>query len=189
MTEAEQHLRWIVSKAPIVFFALDAEGRFTLSEGRSLQKLGLLSGQVVGQSVFHLYSNYPNLIQDVRRALAGEEFSCFTELADAGLCFETHWAPLRAQNGALAGTIGIAVDISERSRTEQARDEAEKLYQSLVEQLSAVTYIAELGLEGPWRFVSPQIKKLLGYSPWEWLADSANWIRPGFTWRADFDSV
>ena len=177
MTEAEQHLRWVVAKAPIVFFALDSEGRFTLSEGRSLQKLGLLSGQVVGQSIFHLYSNYPNLIQDVRRALAGEEFSCFTELADAGLFFETHWAPLRGRNGALAGTIGIAVDISERSRTEQARDEAEKLYQSLVEQLSVVTYIAELGLEGTWRFVSPQIKKLLGYSPWEWLADSTSWIR------------
>jgi len=177
LTEAEQRLRWIVAKAPIVFFALDSEGRFTLSEGRSLQKLGLLSGQVVGQSIFHLYGNYPHLVQDVRRALAGEEFSCFTELADAGLCFETHWAPLRAENGTLAGTIGIAVDISERSKTEQARDEAEKLYQSLVEQLSAVTYIAELGLDGTWRFVSPQIEKLLSYSPWEWLADSTNWIR------------
>lgn len=132
---------------------------------------------MVGQSVFHLYGNYPNLIQDVRRALAGEEFSCFTELADAGLCFETHWAPVRTKDGRLAGTIGIAVDISERSRTEQARDEAEKLYQSLVEQLSAVTYIAELGLEGTWRFVSPQIKRLLGFSPREWLADSRNWIK------------
>ncbi|MCU1272063.1 MAG: hypothetical protein JWN74_3357 [Acidobacteriaceae bacterium] len=177
LTEAERHLRTIVAKAPVVFFALDEEGRFTLSEGRALQKLGLLPGQVVGQSVFHLYSNYPNLIRDVRRALAGEEFSCLTELADVGLCFETHWAPIRTKDGKPAGTIGVAVDISERSKDERARDQAETLYQSLVEQLSAVTYIAELGLEGNWRFVSPQIKKLLGYSPSEWLADSTSWIR------------
>ncbi len=176
LTEAEQHLRWIAAKAPIVFFALDSQGRFTHSEGKSLQKLGVVPGQVVGQSIFHLYGNYPDLLNDVRRALAGEEFSCFTELADAGLSFETHWAPLRVDGG-LAGTVGIAVDISERSETERARDEAERLYQNLVEQLSAVTYIAELGLHGPWHFVSPQIQKLLGYSPWEWLADSTNWIR------------
>jgi len=54
LSETEQRLRTIVTKAPVVFFALDAEGKFTLSEGRALQKLGLLPGQVVGQSVFHL---------------------------------------------------------------------------------------------------------------------------------------
>jgi len=69
------------------------------------------------------------------------------------------------------------VDISERMRNERARQEAEILYRNLVEQLSAVTYIAELGLEGDWRFVSPQVESLLGYTPQEWLSDSANWIR------------
>jgi PAS domain-containing protein len=58
-TEAERHLRTVIAKAPVVFFALDASGIFTLSEGRSLQKLGLQPGQVIGQSVFHLYANYP----------------------------------------------------------------------------------------------------------------------------------
>jgi PAS domain S-box-containing protein len=177
LTDAEQHLRRIIAKAPIVFFALDAEGRFTLSEGQALQKLGFQPGQVVGQSVFHLYGNYPNLILDIQRALAGEEFSSVAELADVGLSFRIHWSPIGGSNGKLLGTTGIAVDISEHSTNERARNHAETLYQSLVEQLSAVTYIAELGLEAEWRFVSPQIEKLLGYSSGEWLADSSNWIR------------
>jgi two-component system, cell cycle sensor histidine kinase and response regulator CckA len=177
LTDAEQHLRRIVAKAPVVFFALDAEGRFTLSEGRALQKFGLQPGQVIGQSIFHLYGNYPQVIRDAQRALAGEEFSCFAELADVGLSFETHWSPILGKDGKPAGTIGVAVDISERSTNERARNEAETLYQNLVEQLSAVTYIAGLGLDAEWRFVSPQIEKLLGYSSWEWLADSTNWIR------------
>ncbi len=176
LSEAEKRLRTIVTKAPVVFFALDANGTFTLSEGRALQKLGLQPGRVVGQSVFQIYGAYPEIIQHVRRALSGEEFSAVDGLPELGLCFEVHWAPIRAEDGSLAGTIGVAVDISERKRNERARHEAETLYRSLVEQLAAVTYIAELGIEGKWLFVSPQIESLLGYSPQEWLSNAANWI-------------
>jgi PAS domain S-box-containing protein len=159
-----------------VFFALDDNGMVTLCEGKALEKLGKQSGQSVGQSIFDLYAKYPETVQHVRRALAGEEFSTVDDLPESGLCFETHWAPIRNADGKLAGTIAVAVDISERARNERAREEAETLYRSLVEQLSAVTYIAELGLEGEWLFVSPQIQSLLGYTPEEWLADSTNWI-------------
>jgi len=177
LSEAEQRLRTIISKAPILLFALDANGTVTLCEGKALQKLGKVPGQSVGLSMFEMYRNYPGLIANVRRALLGQEFSSLDELPELGLCFETHWAPLRAENGTLAGTIAVAVDVSERKRNERARQDAETLYRSLVEQLSAVTYIAELGLEGEWLFVSPQMESLLGYSSAEWLADSANWIR------------
>ena len=177
LSEAEQRLRAIVTKAPVVFFALDANGIFTLSEGRALQKLGLQPGQVVGQSVFQVYRDHPEILEHVRRALNGEEFSSIDESSERGLCFETYWAPIRGTDGNLAGSIGVAVDISERKKNELARTEAETLYRSLVEQLSAVTYIAELGLEGEWLFVSPQIETLLGYAPSEWLADSSNWIQ------------
>jgi two-component system, cell cycle sensor histidine kinase and response regulator CckA len=177
LSEAERRLRAIIAKAPVVFFALDANGIFTLSEGRALEKLGLQPDQVVGQSVFQLYCQYPQILESARRALSGEEFTNTATLPDVDLFFETHWAPIRSPEGKLAGTIGIAVDISDRMRNERRREEAETLYRSLVEQLSAVTYIAELGLEGDWLFVSPQIESLLGYSPQEWLSDSANWIR------------
>ncbi len=177
LSEAEQRLLTVVAKAPVVFFSLDANGVFTLSEGRALEKLGLKPGQVVGQSIFQLYKKYPNILESARRALAGEEFTSSGVLPDVDLFFETHWAPTRTADGKLSGAIGIAVDVSERTKNERARQEAEALYRSLVEQLSAVTYIAELGLEGVWRFVSPQIESLLGYTPEEWLSDSANWIR------------
>src|SRR5205823_8200240 len=85
LSEAEKRLRTIVTKAPVVFFALDANGIFTLSEGRALQKLGLQPGQVVGQSVFQLYSDHPALLNHVRRALSGEEFSDRDELPARGL--------------------------------------------------------------------------------------------------------
>jgi two-component system, cell cycle sensor histidine kinase and response regulator CckA len=177
LTEAERNLRTVISTAPIVLFALDENGTVTLCEGKALQKLGKQPGESVGKSMFQLYEKYPETIDHVRRALKGEEFSSLDDLVDVGVCFEIHWAPIRGVGGKPAGTIAVAVDVSERRRNEQARQDAETLYRSLVEQLSAVTYIAELGLEGEWLFVSPQIESLLGYSPREWLADSANWIR------------
>jgi two-component system, cell cycle sensor histidine kinase and response regulator CckA len=53
---------------------------------------------------------------------------------------------------------------------------AENRYRTLVERLPAITYVAELGACGPWRYVSPQIESMLGFSPGEWLSDPANWI-------------
>jgi PAS domain S-box-containing protein len=176
LTETEQRLRTIVTKAPVVFFALDVNGVFTLSEGFALQKLGLQPGEAVGRSIFEMYRDHPRILQNVRRALRGEEFSTVDELPALRLTFETHWAPLRNAEGELTGTIGVAVDVSERNRNASEREQAQVLYRSLVEQLAAVTYIAELGLEGQWLFVSPQIESLLGYSTHEWLARSANWI-------------
>jgi PAS domain S-box-containing protein len=42
--------------------------------------------------------------------------------------------------------------------------------------LPAITYIAEVGAEGPWHYVSPQIQSILGFSPAEWVAEPAHWL-------------
>ena len=48
-------------------------------------------------------------------------------------------------------------------------------YRRLVERLPAIVYSCELGEHGRWRYVSPQIEAILGYSPEEWMADSGLW--------------
>src|SRR6476646_7360372 len=50
-------------------------------------------------------------------------------------------------------------------------------YQRLVERLPAIVYSSELGEQGRWRYVSPQIEEILGYSPDEWLEDPGLWAR------------
>lgn len=71
----------------------------------------------------------------------------------------------------------IGRDITEREQTEKARADAEIKYRMLIEQVAAISYIAELGLHGEWLYISPQVESILGYSQEEWLANSRNWIR------------
>jgi PAS domain S-box-containing protein len=75
------------------------------------------------------------------------------------------------------GVVCVARDISERLTAERARSETEAKYKMFVEQVAAVSYIAEVGLHGEWLYVSPQVETIFGYQQEEWLAGSENWIR------------
>ncbi len=75
------------------------------------------------------------------------------------------------------GTICVSRDITERRKAEQARTETEVKYRMLVEQVAAVTYIAELGVHGEWLYVSPQVEAILGYTQEEWISGSEQWVR------------
>lgn len=71
----------------------------------------------------------------------------------------------------------LMVDITELRRAQAALGESESRYRALVERVPAVTYVADPGAEGTWRYVSPQIEQLLGFSPQEWLEDPTLWAR------------
>src|ERR1700704_5058874 len=60
---------------------------------------------------------------------------------------------------------------------ENARAQAEAKYRMLVEQVAAISYIAELGSHGEWLYVSPQVETMFGFSAEEWLTDSRAWTK------------
>ncbi len=117
LRQKEVQLATVVSGTPIVLFALDRAGTFTLSEGRGLQALGLAPGQVVGQSVFDVYSEMPELLEEIRAALAGRETNLTVPVR--GLLFETRLSPLRDGSGEVAGVIGVATDVTARKALEE----------------------------------------------------------------------
>ena len=71
----------------------------------------------------------------------------------------------------------VVAGIGESPRQEAELGQAETKYRALVEQLPAITYIADYGGMGKWHYVSPQIKSILGFSSTEWLADPQRWLK------------
>jgi diguanylate cyclase (GGDEF)-like protein/PAS domain S-box-containing protein len=67
--------------------------------------------------------------------------------------------------------------LTEKKQTEDKLLQAEAKYRSLVEQIPAITYVASLSETNPILYISPQIKKALGFSQEEWLADPELHVR------------
>jgi two-component system, cell cycle sensor histidine kinase and response regulator CckA len=60
-------------------------------------------------------------------------------------------------------------------RVTAALREAEGKYRQLVEQVPAISYVAEAGVHGRFLYVSPQAKTILGYQPEDCLSDPHFW--------------
>ena len=138
LRDSEARLRAVVSSVPVVLFAIDREGLFTLSEGKGLDVLGLEPGQVVGQSVFDLYREFPQVLEYIQRALSGDSFTTLVDLD--GITFETHYAPIIAATGEITGVIGVASDVTERKRAEEALRESEERLRTVVTNASVILF-------------------------------------------------
>ena len=161
----------VASNLPIVVFALDREGVFILSEGQALTGLGLRPGEVVGKSVFDVFGNAPQILHNIRRALAGETFSDTVSVGT--LLFETWYRPLCDSSGNVLRVLGVAVDTSRRTQAEHQLRMSEERW--------------ELALRGnndglwDWNartdevFYSPRWKQMLGFEDHELENNTAAW--------------
>jgi diguanylate cyclase (GGDEF)-like protein/PAS domain S-box-containing protein len=165
LRSSEARYRAVVTSLPVALFAVDPEGVFTLAEGKGLEALGLEPDKVVGQTIFESYYDASQVVENTRRALAGQASSVITEVN--GLTFETRYSPLW-EGGKFSGVLGVAVDITGRVRAEENLREAEQRYRTLVEQIPAVTYIDLADDSDTSVYTSPQIERMLGYTPEEW---------------------
>jgi PAS domain S-box-containing protein len=65
---------------------------------------------------------------------------------------------------------GVMLDVTEQKLAEASHWELAAKYRTLVEQIPAVVYLGEYGEQGDWLYISPQLERVLGYTPEEWLA-------------------
>ena len=157
---SKQRLRTVVAGAPVIFFSLDRKGVFTLAEGKGLHSLGVRPGMLLGKSFFELLGDVPRAVADVRRALVGESVTARVELF--GFEFEAQYSPVRERDGSISGVVGVATDITERRRAEEAARRADAANRMLVEQAPFGIYRATP--EGAFLSVNPALVEMLGYA-------------------------
>jgi PAS domain S-box-containing protein len=141
------------------------------------------------------YRGEPVVVTDIATDPLWNDFRHLALPHNLRACWST---PIRSRTGKILGTFAVYYRESQAPRPEHLqmiesathlsgiaieRDQAERnyraaenRYRSLVEQLPAITYVAEVGVLGRWHYVSPQIKSILGISPEEWMSDCSNWV-------------
>jgi PAS domain S-box-containing protein len=115
LTKNEALIRTTIDNLPIIFYMIDNDGLFKLSIGAGLKSLGLKPNQVVGLSAFDLYKEYPQIIESVKKALAGEP-ATFESTINGASHFNIV-TPFLISNKNI-GIVGVALDITERKQIE-----------------------------------------------------------------------
>lgn len=121
LRRSEERIHAILEHAPMILFAFDRAGVFTMAEGKGLHVMNLSTSTVVGKSVDRWKEVLPELREDVERALSGETFTAVRSVP--GAVFENWYGPLKDEAGSITGVIGVALDITEKQKVEKLKSE------------------------------------------------------------------
>ena len=156
-----ESLRRLLHRAPVILYAFDAQGRFTLSEGTGLHALGLGEGGAIGRSLFDMYCGNQAIVDGARRVLAGEAVSMTAEV-DGGW-YTSDCVPVRDASGRVIGGTGFAIDVSDRIA---AAD--------VLNTLDVIVWVADAESMAM-SFVSDRAVPLLGFPADQWVGQRDFW--------------
>lgn len=111
------NLNTILENVPMVLWSIDCEGIYTYVEGKGMDNLGFQES-LIGQSHFEIFKEYPDLTENVKRALRGESFNYSIQFNERVL--ETFYNPLKDENQLIIGMVAVSFDVTEGKRAQTA---------------------------------------------------------------------
>ena len=113
--DSERRLSFMLESVPVNLWSTDAQLNITFSQGAGLHLIGASASEQVGMTLYEvLKTRDPGFtpLAAHLRALQGELVRYETNWR--GRSFETRVEPLRAADGRISGTVGIAIDVTDR---------------------------------------------------------------------------
>lgn len=132
----KNRLRTVLNNLPTLLWAIDKQGIFLLSEGKSLRSIGLKPGELVGKSIFKVYSQNTAIIDRMMQALQGQTSNCTIQFDE--IVFECSFTPIINKSQAIIGAIGTAIDITERYQAETQLQLAAKVFENTTEGIAVM---------------------------------------------------
>jgi PAS domain S-box-containing protein len=182
---SEKTLLNVLETAPDAIVVIDGRGVIVLVNAQTEKMFGYQRAELIGEKV-EILVPVRNRAKHVpqRREFFQKPFT--REMGSGKPLFgvrkdgrefpvEISLSPLETDAGMLV-TSAIR-DVTERKMRDARLAKAEARYRSLVEEIPAVTFMADLEGDINEMYVSPQIEKLLGFSQQEWLDDPVLWHR------------
>jgi PAS domain S-box-containing protein len=128
LRERETRLRLLLAQIPALLWTTDPELRYTSTDGSALATLGLKPGAGVGTTLYEMFATTDLSLPAIAihlHAIDGHPGSYEQLWADR--TYSCHVEPLRDQDGAIIGTIGVGIDISDRKALEEELRQSQKM--------------------------------------------------------------
>jgi PAS domain S-box-containing protein len=166
-------LRMVIDHLPAYIYLKDTEGRYVVNNIANVRSLGASSeAETLGKTVFDFFpaETARPFDDDDREVIATGQ--PIIDREHKGLdqrSILTTKLPLRNEHGAIAGLIGITLDITEREQAQQALRESQERYQALAESLPNLIWTCNAYgwcdyLSRQWvEYTGRPVEELLGY--------------------------
>ncbi len=159
--EGDGQLRLLLEKIPAIVWATDTQLRYTCSAGAGLAALTAEVGALDGRTLDQQFgadddASLPTAAH--RQALRGEPASY--EFSAGRRTYQAHVEPLRNSNDTIIGCIGIALDVTERTRVERALKASHSLLTAIVEGTQNPIFVTDMN--GRFVLVNSKAAELVG---------------------------
>ena len=187
LRQSEERYRTILDEMEDGYFEVDLAGNFTFVNDADCRLLGHSREELIGASFkghlneedFDILYNAFGRIYSTGKPERGISYRAIRKDGITGFA-EVAGFPLQNQKGEIIGFRGIAQDITDRKRLEEALRESEKKYRLLADNIDDVIFILDMNLN--YTYVSPSVKILMGYEPEELLKQPPIETMTPFSW-------
>jgi PAS domain S-box-containing protein len=183
LRQAEEHIRAILEYSPNWIFLKDTEGRYLMVNREIERVFGISQEQIKGKTDSEIVppeqaAEYRANDLMVLRAGLSIEFEEIALLEDGPHTSIVHKFPLFDTHGNIYATGGVATDITERKRAEEARRYSEEQYRTVVEAASDA--VISMNENGGILLANPATTRIFGYEPVELIGKSLTVLMPEF---------
>jgi diguanylate cyclase (GGDEF)-like protein/PAS domain S-box-containing protein len=171
--ETEAKLEILLGSMPVNVWSTDRELNINFNQGGGLRALGIKPGEHAGLNLTTvLGTSDPGFapLAASLRALNGE--SARYDMQWKNRAFETRIEPLRDGDGSVIGTVGLAIDVTERRELDEALKTQNIYFQELFE--SAPVAIVILDENDRVLRINSEFTRIFGYSADEALGRRIN---------------
>lgn len=172
-SDTERRLSFMLESVPVNLWSTDAHLNVTFSQGAGLHLIGRSANDQVGMTLYEILKTRDPTVTPLAahlKALQGELVRYETDWR--GRSFETRVEPLRGADGAITGTVGIAIDITDRKTLYHALKTQNVYFAALFE--NAPEAIAILDDNDSISRINGEFTSLFGYSTEEAVGRNIN---------------
>ncbi|MBW7863511.1 MAG: PAS domain S-box protein [Candidatus Hydrogenedentes bacterium] len=169
--ESQNLLQMVVEGTSDAVYVKDLEGRYVLFNSSAARLTGKRSEEVIGRNDTALFPpEQAAWLMDLdRKIMSGGKVTTLEErlttASGQATTFLVTKGPMVDTQGKVTGLFGVAHDITERKRAEEALRESEERFRSVAEH--SRTYTWEVDANGLYTYVSDAVSQILGYAPEE----------------------